>query len=39
MNPTNDVPLDRVALMDDDMFLGMGVSNDDAMHNLELRLF
>ncbi len=34
MNPINDVP--------DDMFLGMGVLNDDAMHNLlknELRLF
>lgn len=26
INPTNDVP--------DDMFLGMGVLNDDAMHNL-----
>ncbi len=42
MNPTSDVPFDRVALMDDDMFLGMGASSDDVMHNLlknELRLF
>jgi hypothetical protein len=34
MNPTSDVPLDCVVLIDDDMFIGMGVSNDDAMHNL-----
>jgi hypothetical protein len=42
LNLTSDVPPNHVALTNDDMFFGMGVSNDDTMHNLlknELRLF
>lgn len=42
MNPTSVALLDPITSIYDDLFFGLGVSNDDALHSLlrnELRMF